>query len=299
MKAEVVQQRSLLEVAELDAELSRLEHRAKHLSEKQQLEAVQAKHRDANDRLASLQIALDDLDAQVAKFESEIDAVRQREDRDRSLLASGSIDAKQLDRTAARAGNLGAPPVQPGGLAAGGDGTPGRAAGRPGRRAGEDRRAAERAAAKRQTACDDARTEIDQLRHQCRLAARRTRFGARRRSRCAVRAPAGPRRCGCRGRCRVGGAEHAGSRSTEARWRGSRRPPTTMCCAARNAVQSCCGSRVPSSEGHRRGRRRFAGKSGTGRIRVGGLVGATAARSSPRASRPSAPPPTTSPSIAG
>ena len=96
MKAEIVQQRSLLEVAELDAELSRIEHRAKHLSENQQLEAVQAKHRDANDRLASLQIALDDLDAQVAKFESEIDAVRQREDRDRSLLASGSIDAKQL-----------------------------------------------------------------------------------------------------------------------------------------------------------------------------------------------------------
>jgi predicted nucleic acid-binding Zn-ribbon protein len=96
MKAEVVQQRSLLELAELDAELSRIEHRAKHLAEHQQLEEVQAKHRDANDRLAALQIALQDLDAQVAKFESEIDAVRQREDRDRSLLASGSIDAKQL-----------------------------------------------------------------------------------------------------------------------------------------------------------------------------------------------------------
>jgi uncharacterized protein len=96
MKAEVVQQRSLLELAELDAELSRIEHRAKHLAELQQLEEVQAKHRDANDRLAALQIALEDLDAQIAKFESEIDAVRQREDRDRSLLAGGTIDAKQL-----------------------------------------------------------------------------------------------------------------------------------------------------------------------------------------------------------
>jgi uncharacterized protein len=96
MKAEVVHQRSLLELAELDAELSRIEHRAKHLAEHQQLEEIQAKHREANDRLAALQIALEDLDAQVAKFESEIDAVRQREDRDRSLLASGSIDAKQL-----------------------------------------------------------------------------------------------------------------------------------------------------------------------------------------------------------
>lgn len=96
MKAEVVQQRSLLELAELDAELSRIEHRAKNLTEHQLVEEIQAKHRDANDRLAALQIALDDLDAQVVKFESEIDAVRQREDRDRSLLNAGSIDAKQL-----------------------------------------------------------------------------------------------------------------------------------------------------------------------------------------------------------
>lgn len=96
MKAEVVQQRSLLELAELDAELSRIEHRAKNLTEQQQLEAAQATHREANDRLAAVQIALEDLNAQVVKFESEVDAVRQREDRDRSLLQAGSIDAKQL-----------------------------------------------------------------------------------------------------------------------------------------------------------------------------------------------------------
>jgi predicted nucleic acid-binding Zn-ribbon protein len=96
MKAEVVQQRSLLELAELDAERSRIEHRAKHLAEQQRLEEAQAAHREANDRLAALQIALEDLDAQVAKFESEIDAVRRREDRDRSLLDAGTIDAKQL-----------------------------------------------------------------------------------------------------------------------------------------------------------------------------------------------------------
>jgi predicted nucleic acid-binding Zn-ribbon protein len=96
MKAEVIQQRSLLELAELDAELSRVEHRAKNLPEQQQLEAAQAEHREANDRLAVVQIALEDLDGQVAKFESEIDAVRQREDRDRSLLAAGTVDAKQL-----------------------------------------------------------------------------------------------------------------------------------------------------------------------------------------------------------
>lgn len=96
MKAEVVQQRSLLELAELDAGLTRLEHRAKNLAEQQHLEEVQASLREANDRLAALQIALDDLDEQIAKFETEIDGVRQREDRDRRLLADGSVDAKQL-----------------------------------------------------------------------------------------------------------------------------------------------------------------------------------------------------------
>jgi predicted nucleic acid-binding Zn-ribbon protein len=96
MKAEVVQQRSLLELSELDAELSRIEHRGKNLPEQKQVEVAQSAHREANDRLAAVQIALEDLDGQVAKFESEIDAVRQREDRDRSLLAGGTVDAKQL-----------------------------------------------------------------------------------------------------------------------------------------------------------------------------------------------------------
>jgi predicted nucleic acid-binding Zn-ribbon protein len=96
MKAEVVQQRSLLELAELDAELSRVEHRSGHLAEQQRFEQTQAEHREANDRLASLRLALEDLDAQITKFESEIDAVRGREDRDRSMLEAGAISAKQL-----------------------------------------------------------------------------------------------------------------------------------------------------------------------------------------------------------
>lgn len=96
MKAEVNQQRSLLELAEVDAESGRIEHRAKNLPEQQQLAEVQANHGAANDRLATLQIALDDLDVQIAKFESEIDSVRQREARDRGLLDGGSVNAKQV-----------------------------------------------------------------------------------------------------------------------------------------------------------------------------------------------------------
>lgn len=96
MKAEVIQQRSLLELADLDAELSRIEHQSSHLPEQQAFEQTQAEHRDVNDRLAALRLALEDLDAQVAKFESEIEAVRDREDRDRMMLDGGAIQAKQL-----------------------------------------------------------------------------------------------------------------------------------------------------------------------------------------------------------
>jgi uncharacterized protein len=95
MKAAVAQQRSLLEVAELDAELSRITHRANHLPERQDYERMQSEQVAVNDRLGALQIALEDLDGEVSRFESEIDAVRQREDRDRSLLQSVA-DAKQL-----------------------------------------------------------------------------------------------------------------------------------------------------------------------------------------------------------
>jgi predicted nucleic acid-binding Zn-ribbon protein len=96
MKAEVAQQLSLLELSKLDAELSRIAHRASHLPQREAYARMQSEHHAANDRLAAVRIAVEDLDAQVSRFESEIEAVRQREDRDRALLKSGAADAKQL-----------------------------------------------------------------------------------------------------------------------------------------------------------------------------------------------------------
>jgi hypothetical protein len=96
MKAEVTQQVSLLELSKLDAELSRIAHQATHLPQQEAVERIRAEHNAAADRLGVLRIALEDLDAQVSRFESEIEAVRQREDRDRSMLKSGATDAKQL-----------------------------------------------------------------------------------------------------------------------------------------------------------------------------------------------------------
>jgi hypothetical protein len=95
MKADVAEQRSLLELAELDAELARIAHRSSHLPQRQDYERIRVDEIAANDRLATLQIALEDLDAQVLRFESEVDAVQRREERDRALLQSVR-DAKQL-----------------------------------------------------------------------------------------------------------------------------------------------------------------------------------------------------------
>ncbi len=96
MKAALTQQRSLLTLVELDAELGRVEHRARNLTEQQRFDEAQAQHRAANDQLAVLGITLDDLDGQITKLDSEIDGVRQREDRDKALLDSGDVNPKQL-----------------------------------------------------------------------------------------------------------------------------------------------------------------------------------------------------------
>ena len=220
----------------------------------------------------SLQIALDDLDAQVAKFESEIDAVRQREDRDRSLLASGTIDAKQLtdlqhelETLERRQSSLEDSLLEvmerreelQGDQAA---------------RAGEDRRAAERAhrradGVRRRAHRDRSAAPPMSSRGATNSSQSSTPISSRSTS---VSGPAAVRVPGC---CRAVGAVPAGSRSTKASWRGSPRPPTTRCCAARSAAQSCCGSRVPAREGYRRGRRRFAWQPGSGRLRRGGVVG--------------------------
>lgn len=97
VKAEVAQQRLLLELAELDAELSRLTHRTANLPERQRYDQLKVDHGEANDRLAALGLAIQDLDDEVSRFESDIEAVRQREEKDRGLLASGTVNPKRLE----------------------------------------------------------------------------------------------------------------------------------------------------------------------------------------------------------
>lgn len=97
VKAEVTQQRLLLELAELDGELARLTHRVANLPERQRYDQLKADHGLANDRLAALGLAIQDIDGEASRFESDIEAVRQREEKDRGLLASGTVNPKRLE----------------------------------------------------------------------------------------------------------------------------------------------------------------------------------------------------------
>lgn len=97
MKAQVSQQLLLLDLADLDAELSRLAHRAAHLPEQQRYDQLLGDQRTAADRVGVLALGLEDLDAEIARLEGEVDSVRRREDRDRGLLDSGSVNPKQLE----------------------------------------------------------------------------------------------------------------------------------------------------------------------------------------------------------
>lgn len=106
MKAEVAQQIALLELTELDAEVSRLDHRAAHLTEQQRCDELQREQRSSADRLSIVGMALEDVDAQVTRLETEIDGVRKREDRDRGLLDSGSVNPKQLGELQHELGTL-------------------------------------------------------------------------------------------------------------------------------------------------------------------------------------------------
>ena len=106
MKSEVAQQRSLLSLAEVDAELGRLAYRTVHLPEQQRYDTALADQREAADRVAVLDVALEDIDAQIARLEAEVDGVRKREDRDRGLLDGGTVNAKQLEELQHELGTL-------------------------------------------------------------------------------------------------------------------------------------------------------------------------------------------------
>ncbi|HEX6354837.1 zinc ribbon domain-containing protein [Actinophytocola sp.] len=96
MKADPAVQRKLLELADVDAELARVDHRRRTLPELAEIAEAEKAVQTRKDAKVANETDLGDLDREVKRQEKEIDAVRAREDRDRALLAGGTVSAKQM-----------------------------------------------------------------------------------------------------------------------------------------------------------------------------------------------------------
>lgn len=98
MNADAAAQRRLLDLAEVDADLDRIAYRRRSLPERDEVAAAERDGQAGHDALVAAQTEADDLDRDTRKLEGEIDQVRSREQRDRKLLDSGSInDPRQLE----------------------------------------------------------------------------------------------------------------------------------------------------------------------------------------------------------
>ena len=98
MKASPEAQRSLLELAEIDAELTRLEHRRRSLPEHEQISTLEQRDRELRDQLAALEARAGDLKREQVKAEADVEQVRTRIDRDRVRLDAGQVSSpKELE----------------------------------------------------------------------------------------------------------------------------------------------------------------------------------------------------------
>jgi predicted nucleic acid-binding Zn-ribbon protein len=93
VKASPEAQRRLLELAEIDAELTRLEHRRRGLPEHDEVSRLDQRDRELRDELATLEAQEGDLRREQGKAEADVEQVRTRIDRDRGRLDTGQVSS--------------------------------------------------------------------------------------------------------------------------------------------------------------------------------------------------------------
>ena len=106
MKADPQSQRRLLELAELDTSLAQLAHRRRTLPEHAELERLERQIVDLEDERVRAQVAVDDLDRDIARVDRDVEQVRQRADRDRARLDAGTGPPKELEALQHELGTL-------------------------------------------------------------------------------------------------------------------------------------------------------------------------------------------------
>jgi len=93
VKASPQAQLKLLELADLDAELSRLDHRRSTLPENAEFERARQRDTELRDELTALEATGSDLNRDQAKAERDVDQVRTRIERDRARLDAGQVSS--------------------------------------------------------------------------------------------------------------------------------------------------------------------------------------------------------------
>ncbi len=97
MKADPYDQEKLLELQAVDAAMDRAAHRARTLPERARVAELERRLADERDQKVAAETRATDLGRAVARAEDDVASVRARAERDRQLLASGSITvAKHL-----------------------------------------------------------------------------------------------------------------------------------------------------------------------------------------------------------
>jgi predicted nucleic acid-binding Zn-ribbon protein len=89
VKAAPEAQRRLLDLAAIDTALAQLAHRRKTLPELAEIDAVSRELSALEDERVRAQVAVDDLDRDITRFEKDIEQVRTRKDRDQKRLDAG------------------------------------------------------------------------------------------------------------------------------------------------------------------------------------------------------------------
>lgn len=95
MKAQPAVQRRLIDLADVDRELSRLAHRRRSLPEIAELADAEVAVRTARDAVVEAETNANDLDRDIRRVERDVEGVRARTERDNTLLAGAGIGAKQ------------------------------------------------------------------------------------------------------------------------------------------------------------------------------------------------------------
>jgi uncharacterized protein len=97
VKADPQVQRRLLDLQAIDTNLAQLAHRRRSLPERAELEALARELSALEDERVRAQVAVDDLDRDIARMEKDVEQVRARKEKDENRLAAGTGPARELE----------------------------------------------------------------------------------------------------------------------------------------------------------------------------------------------------------